>query len=81
MTAKTKDEKYIIAAYEMSQISQDDFRPVDRYAVGSRIGMNPKGVESVCRLLAQANFIKNVGQTEFILTPQGKALVQSLLES
>lgn len=76
--AKTKDEKYIICAYEMAKTKGSLSNPVNRYEVGTTLGMNPKGVDAVCRWLAQANFIKNSEGAGIVLTDLGKKLVENL---
>jgi len=75
--AKTKDEKFIICAYETTGTIGDLFEPIDRYEIGARVGINRIGVDTICRLLAQANFIKFVGKTEIRLTSNGKELAES----
>jgi len=74
---KTKDEKFIICAYETATTIGDLYEPMDRYEIGMKVGINRKGVETICRLLAQANFIKPVGKTEIRLTDNGKELAES----
>lgn len=75
--AKTKDEKFIICAYETAISVGDLYEPLDRYVIGEKVGINRKGIDTICRLLAQANFIKPVGKTEFKLTDNGKVLAES----
>lgn len=79
MAGKTKDERFVLAAYESARAAGDVFSPVDRYEMGKKIGINTKTVDTICRLLAQANFIKFLGVTEIHLTENGKALAESLI--
>jgi Mn-dependent DtxR family transcriptional regulator len=76
MLGHTKDEKYLIALYEMSQDSDE---PCDKYAVGQRAGFNPKSVENITNNLARANFIKKGENPYITLSPNGQALVDRLL--
>lgn len=75
----TKDEKFLIAIYELAEQTGDIFNDVDRYAVGKTVGINPKGVDTICKLLLQANFIKKRGPAEIYLTQHGCNLIQQLL--
>jgi Mn-dependent DtxR family transcriptional regulator len=77
MKGRTKDEKFIICAYQRALQSGEFTTPVDRYEVGREIGVNVKTVDTICRLLAQANFIKFVGDTDIRLTENGKTLAES----
>lgn len=74
---RTKDERFILCAYETAETIGDLFQPLDRYQIGESVGISAKGVDTICRLLAQANFIKFVGKNEFRLTTNGKELAES----
>lgn len=76
--AKTKEERFIISLYESAKLTGDQYAVLDRYAVGARIGLQPRGVNAITRTLAQANFIKVLGRTEIKLSPNGLELVQTL---
>jgi len=53
---------------------------VDRYSVGALLGLHTRGIDRICRDLAQTNFIKK-GEDPFIcLTPNGERLVQELFK-
>lgn len=78
MIAHTKDEKYLIALYEMGQETGDTY--FDKYEVGLRAHLQPKGVNAISVLLAQANFIKKGEGDMIMLTPHGENLVLRLLE-
>ncbi len=78
MIAHTKDEKYLIALYEMTQEMGETY--FDKYEVGIRAHLQPKGVNAITVLLAQANFIKKGEADSIMLTPHGEKLVLRLLE-
>ena len=78
--AKTPDERFIICAYETALKSGDAQNPVNRYDVGRMVGLHPKGIDAICKLLVQANFIKKSSDTEIYLTKNGEALALRLLD-
>jgi hypothetical protein len=77
--SKTKDERFVMCAYEAALKSGDLDTVLDRYEIGRRAGLSPKGVNAICNLLAQANFIKKLSDSEFRLTSNGEALAKRLL--
>ncbi len=78
-TARTKDERYMICAYEEASKKGDFSTILNRYEIGNLIGIHPRGVDTICALLIQANFIKKSGQTDIYLTKNGEDLVLRLL--
>lgn len=78
--ATTKDELFLVKLYQMASKQGDPHEEVDRYAVGRAIGQNDKGIDTISRMLAQANFIKKGEGTAVYLTPHGLNLVHRLLE-
>lgn len=78
--AKTKDEKFIICAYEQAQQRGDLHAPFDRYEIGRLVGINPKGVETICRLLVQANFLRSIDKNFYRFTDHGVKSVENLLD-
>lgn len=77
--AKTKDEMFMIRLYQEA-VKQNNMNLVmDRYAVGLLAGLQQRGVNAICTLLLQANFLKKQGDTEVSLTPHGIKLVETLL--
>lgn len=75
----TKDENYLISLFEEAQATGDEENAVDRYLAGRRAGLNPKAVDTICKLLIQANFVKKSSEAEVYLTPHGLKLVLRLL--
>ena len=76
--AKTKEEKFLIAAYETAGgIDQE----VDRYEVGQKIGLHPRGINTICQELTQANFIKKRGPSAIVVTGHGLQLIDQLKEA
>lgn len=75
---RTKDENFILSLYEQAEKAGDLEGPIDRYQAGLAASIHPKGVDTICRLLIQANFIKKASEDEVYLTPHGINLVQQL---
>lgn len=78
--SRTKDERYILSAYETARQAGDLTTLLNKYEIGNCIGLNNKAVDNICRLLAQANFIKVVDHSEFRLTQNGEELVKHLIK-
>lgn len=76
---RTKDERFMLCVYEVATQNGDLYNVLDRYHIGSRVGFNPRAVDNMCRLLAQANFIKILSNADICLTDNGAELVKSLL--
>lgn len=80
MKSRTQDEKFIIALYELSEKFDEDRKVFNRYEIGKSISLNPRGVNAICKLLLQANFIKKAGEEEVYITDNGASLAKRLLE-
>lgn len=76
--SRTKDETFMLRLYEEASKQPDIEDPIDRYQIGQLAGLNQKAVDTICNLLAQANFIKKHGKVEISITPHGIKLVESL---
>jgi hypothetical protein len=76
--ARTKDETFMLRLYEEASKQPDIEDPLDRYQIGQMVGLHPKAVDTICNLLAQANFIKKHGKVEISITPHGIKLVETL---
>ena len=79
MKAKTSDERLVLALYEAAHESGDIQAPFDRYEIGKRVSLQPKGIDTICTLLLQANFIKKQEGKAIYLTKHGEALAKRLL--
>lgn len=77
--ARTKEEKFLAAVYDAAIALGDISHEVNRYTVGQKIGLHPRGIDTICNQLAQANFIKKRGSEEIEITQNGVALVKQLL--
>lgn len=77
--SRTKDEQFIVIAYEEASKTGDPFHVLNRYEIGRRCGITAKGVDAISKLLVRSNFIKHVGDTEMHLTDNGKRLAERLL--
>lgn len=80
--AKTADERYIISAYQMANDKGDRQAQLNKYEVGQRVGIHPKGVDAISKLLIRSNFIKRVtdSDTDIYLTKNGEQLAERLLQ-
>lgn len=78
--ARTKDESFMIKLHAEASKLTDIHDPLDRYIIGEMVGLNKKAVDTICVLLAQANFIKKQGPAEISITNHGINLVESLLQ-
>ncbi|MBA3603506.1 MAG: hypothetical protein H0W50_07690 [Parachlamydiaceae bacterium] len=78
--AWTKDEKFLIALYRAAMEKGVVDHPFDRYEVAQKINLHPKGADTICVLLLQANFIKKGEGKEVYLAQNGEDLVKSLIE-
>lgn len=74
----TKDETFLLKLYELAVEQGGAEEAIDRYVIGQAIGQNDKGIDTIIRHLAQANFIKKSGGNHIYLTPHGLKLVESL---
>lgn len=78
MKARTKEEKLLVALYEAALQKGDPDAEVDRFLVGQKIGLHPRGINTICNELAQSNFIRKRGETGAIVTAQGLRLINEL---
>jgi hypothetical protein len=76
--ARTKDETFMLRLYEEASKREDIEDPIDRYYVGTLSGLQAKAVDTICTLLAQANFIKKRSNVEISITPHGIKLVENI---
>lgn len=75
----TKDERFVICLYENAQKTDDLESTHSRYAIGQQVHLQERGVDAICKLLVQANFIKKDGEEGIYLTPHGIKLAERLL--
>lgn len=78
--AQTADERFIICAYKTAHALGDYSLPLNRYEVGKMVSIHPKGVDTICKLLIQANFIKKASEEEIFLTQNGEQLALRLIK-
>lgn len=77
MKGRTKDEKFVVCLYEAAKEAGSLDTPFDRYEIGKKIGINTRTVDTICRLLTQANFIRHAEGAEIYLTENGIRLAES----
>lgn len=80
MKSLTTDEKYLITLYESAVATGDAHNERNMYEIGQALGLNPRTVNNIVKLLAQTTFIKKRGGESISLTPHGEKLVLRLLE-
>ncbi len=78
--AWTKDEKFLIALYNLAMEKGEIDHHFDRYEVAQKINLHPKGADTICVLLLQSNFIKKGEGKDVYLAENGENLVKSLIE-
>ena len=71
----TKDELFLLKLYELAEGRGSPEEEVDRFEIGRAIGQNDKGVSTIVKHLAQANFVKKGNGDSIYLTPHGINLV------
>lgn len=76
--ARTKDETFMLRLYEEASKQSDIEDPIDRYHIGHLAGLQQTAVDTICNLLAQANFIKKHSKIEISITPHGIKLVDDI---
>lgn len=78
MGRDTKDTKFMLALYDIAKERGDIYMPINRYEVGEKISLQDRGVNAICKLLVQANFIKKEDEEQVYLTEHGLSLVKRL---
>lgn len=78
--ARTTDEKLVLALYAAASETKEMSTRFNRYDIGRAAGIQPKAVNSICKLLVQANFIKKEGEDIIYLTKHGEGLALRLLD-
>lgn len=76
----TKEERYIIAAYEQLMLLGDETAELNRYAIGELAGMKERGVNASFKLFWRSNFVRPCDDVNFQMTSHGIALAKKLLE-
>lgn len=79
--SRTRDELFMICLYELALERGAIDTAIDRYEVGKRSHIAALATDTICKLLAQANFIKKSEEGMSVsLTKHGENLVYNLLE-
>lgn len=76
---RTKDERYVLWLYKIAKEDGNLEGTYSRYEVGQMAGLHPKAVDTICKLLVQANFIRKDGDEGIYLTPHGLKLCEQLI--
>lgn len=80
MAGKTKEEKFLLRAYDLASKSGDMQFPINRYDIGKSIGFSPKGVDTICQVLLRANFIRKAeNEGDILVTKRGEELALMLI--
>lgn len=81
MRSHTKEERFIIAAYQEALQTGELDITLDRYVIGTLVGLSQRGVDAAFKLFVRSNFVKGrIGESDFRLTDQGVRLALQLLE-
>lgn len=75
---RTKDESFMLKLYEEALKQPAIDKPIDKYHIGESVGLQKTATDTICNLLAQANFIKKEGLKNVSLTPHGIKLIDDL---
>lgn len=79
--SRTTDERYILSLYEEAKKANDISTEFNKYEIGRRAHINPKGVDAISKLLIQANFIKKGEEPDSVyMTAHGEKLALRLLD-
>ena len=79
--ARTKDENFIVCLYENGLRLGDQETEFNQYEIGAQVGINPKAVDAICKLLIRSNFIKRGEEDHMIyITPHGAGLAVRLID-
>lgn len=76
----TKDERFIVYAYQEALARGEEVAVLNRYAIGKKAGLTERGVNASFKLFVRSNFVKSLGEEEFSLTENGRFLAKRLLE-
>lgn len=76
---QTQDEQFMVQLYKMAMGKGDAFSEVELLAVASSLRMRETATRTIVRDLAQANFIRKLGDDALCLTQRGADLVLDLL--
>ncbi len=71
----TPDERFLLKLYELSNAKGGPFHKIASNRIAKEISQTETSVKNIVKLLAQANFIKKIGDTEVCLTEQGHRFV------
>lgn len=77
--AQTKDEKFLVSLYLVAKDAGDQYGDFNKYDIGHRAGLHPKGVDAICKELLRANFIKKTDEELIYITEHGESLAKRLL--
>jgi hypothetical protein len=71
----------MLRLYEVALKNPDLYDPIDRYAIGQDIGLQRRGVETICKTLLRTNFIKQDEGDLITITPHGIKLVEYIRDN
>lgn len=67
----TPDERFLIMLFKLANEKGDPFSMISIAKVSKGISQKETAVKNIIKLLAQANFIKKMGDATVVLTKQG----------
>ena len=75
----TKDERLLVELFRAAQASGDLEGLINPQEIAKKLGYREVLIKNILKGLRQANFIKIYNSEEVVVTEQGRALVDSLL--
>ena len=81
MHKTTREERFLIALYDLAAASGDRYNPVMIGAAGRAVGIvQLKTVVTMVKGLVRGNFLRRIGKDEIHLTSFGAKFVEDLAE-
>ena len=77
---RTPDEKFLIRLYQVATSQGDPCKPVDFLSVAKSLGQKETAIKNIIKHLAQANFVKKIGEDNLALTELGCRFVLREIE-
>jgi hypothetical protein len=76
----TPDERFMIKLYQVALETGDPQAALDYRSIAKAIGQKETAMKNIIKHLAQANFLKKVGETKVHLTDRGCAFALNALK-
>ena len=77
----TPDERFLMQLYQTALALGDPFSEISYPEIAASLGIKEIALKSIIRDLAQANFLKKVGDRTVQLTERGFAVARATIEN